>query len=219
MTVRVTLGPGPRELEGVLQQVDHDRRDDLAVGVHRQSGLARRARVSWRPRAVASMAADGDNSSIRSATTKSTAVLRVVPEADLGDRAIDEVGEPGQAALEHRAGAAADADVPGPEHFERHAGRVDQVADLVGEEAEALVLLRGGDVAHRLMPFTSVLRHRAGDGIVQAAIERAEVVDADRRVLLHREVGDRLADVAVVVHDLRHGEPLQTQLAPVMARR
>ena len=32
-------GPGPRELEGVLQQVSHDRREDLPVGLDRHSVL------------------------------------------------------------------------------------------------------------------------------------------------------------------------------------
>ena len=35
---------------------------------------------------------------------------------------------------------------------------------------------------------------------------------ADRRAHFHRQLGDRLADVAVVVHDLRHREPLPQQL-------
>ena len=35
---------------------------------------------------------------------------------------------------------------------------------------------------------------------------------------LHRQIGDGLTDVAVVVHDLRHGEALKQQVVPVQHR-
>ena len=47
---------------------------------------------------------------------------------------------------------------------------------------------------------------RTGNAIIKAAIERPKLADLDVRIELEREVGDRLAQVTVVVHDLIHGE-------------
>jgi len=60
--------------------------------------------------------------------------------------------------------------------------------------------------------------HRIGDGVVEATIERPKLVDLDVRIELESEVGDRLAQVAVVVNDLVHGEAVQQQL-PAMEGR
>ena len=120
--------------------------------------------------------------------------------------------------MEHRAGAPCDADVPGLEHLERDDRGVHQVAQFVREEPEALAPARGLSIERGLIAGAPVLGDGAGDGVVEASVQRAKVVGADGRVHFHRQLGDRLADVAVVVHDLRHGEPLQQQVVPVLDR-
>ena len=64
--------------------------------------------------------------------------------------------------------------------------------------------------------LSSILRDRARDGVVEAPVQYAKVPDADRSARFHGEVGDGLADVAVVMHHLRHGESLQLQITPVL---
>ena len=61
-------------------------------------------------------------------------------------------------------------------------------------------------------------RHRAGDGVVEASIEGAKVVGADGGMQLSRELGHRLADIAIVVHHLPDRQSLQEQITPVLAR-
>ena len=51
---------------------------------------------------------------------------------------------------------------------------------------------------------TRVLGHGAGDGVVEAEVERLEFVGIDGGVLVDGEPGDDLAEVTVVVDDLRH---------------
>src|SRR5687768_18175476 len=64
-----------------------------------------------------------------------------------------------------------------------------------------------------LFPYTTLFRS-ARDGIVEAPVQGAEVLRANRSAHFDRQLGDRLADVAVVVHDLRDGKPLEQQVMP-----
>jgi hypothetical protein len=43
-----------------------------------------------------------------------------------------------------------------------------------------------------------------------------EIVDRDRRVSFERQFGDGLTDFAVVMHHLRHGQSLQTEIVTVL---
>jgi hypothetical protein len=63
------------------------------------------------------------------------------------------------------------------------------------------------------------LGDRARDGIVEADVEDAELAHGDRRALLDGELGDRLAQVAIVVHHLVDGEVVPPQLVPVPGGR
>jgi hypothetical protein len=69
-----------------------------------------------------------------------------------------------------------------------------------------------------LISLTPVLGHGARDGIVQAWVQRPEVVGADRCVQFHRQFGDGLTDIAIVVHDLRHGESLTQEFMTMLNR-
>ena len=66
----------------------------------------------------------------------------------------------------------------------------------------ALAPARGLSVEGGLISFAPVLGDRARDGVVEASVQRAKVVRADGRVHFHRQLGDGLTDVAIVVHDL-----------------
>ena len=104
--------------------------------------------------------------------------------------------------MEDGAGTPGHADIPSLEHLERDDRRVGQVSQFVSEEAEALASARGFFINPGLISFARVLSDRARDSFVQAAVQHPEVVGADGRVQFHGELGDRLTDVAIAVHDL-----------------
>ena len=104
--------------------------------------------------------------------------------------------------MEHRSGAPCDSDVPGLEHLERDHRGMDQVPQFMGKEPEPLVLATALSVEGGLIAFAPVLGDRARDGVVEASVQQPKVLRADRRVRFHRQLGDGLTDVAIVVHDL-----------------
>lgn len=88
----------------------------------------------------------------------------------------------------------------------------------MGEEAQLLVqdvdLLAGESEIVLIAEFG----HRIGDRIVEAAIERPELVDVDLHAAFERQVGDRLAQVAVVVDDRIDAETVSQQFLAVQRR-
>ena len=86
----------------------------------------------------------------------------------------------------------------------------------MSEESETLTSPCGLSVDGGLSPFAPILGDRPGDRIVQASIQGTKVLGGDRRVQFHRQFGDGLTDVAIVVHDLRQGEPSAQQIMPVL---
>jgi hypothetical protein len=85
------------------------------------------------------------------------------------------------------------------------------------EETHPLVAAIRCFVEARLLAFASVDRDSARDRVVQSSVERLEVFRADRRVRFRRQLGNGLTDVPIIVHDLRHGEPLEEQVVSVLA--
>jgi len=69
-----------------------------------------------------------------------------------------------------------------------------------------------------LVAFAPVLGDRSGDRFVKAAIQYAKVVRADGRVRLHRQLGDGLTDVAIIVDHLRDGEALKQKVVTMLER-
>ena len=120
--------------------------------------------------------------------------------------------------MEHVSRAATDSHVPGSENLERQNRGVEQVSQLVREELQSVGAARRCDIHGGLIPLTSIFGDRPGNRIVEAPVQHAEIRDANRGVRLGRQLGDRLADITVVVHDLRHGEPLIEKLTPVSDR-
>jgi hypothetical protein len=84
----------------------------------------------------------------------------------------------------------------------------------VGEEPAALRVV----VRHRHVPLAGVFGDRLRDGLVQTPVERLELVRRDVTVRLDRQLRDRLADVPVVVNDLRNRESGPPQVATVKDR-
>jgi len=105
--------------------------------------------------------------------------------------------------MEHRARGPGKSHLSGLENLERHERRMDQVPHLMRQEPQALSAPCRFSRNAGLMLFSSVLADRAGDGIVEASVQCPKVFRADRRAQVHREIGDRLTDVTIGVHDLR----------------
>jgi hypothetical protein len=118
--------------------------------------------------------------------------------------------------MEDGAGTPGHADVSGLEDLERDDRGVSQISQFVREEPEALVGARRFSIHRGLMSFARELRNRARDGLVETAVQHPKVVGADGRVQFHGQFGDRLTDVAIVVHDLGDRESLQQEVMPVL---
>ena len=100
--------------------------------------------------------------------------------------------------------------------FDRGYRQCDATSVRLREEPEALVFARLFiDVG--LLSLAPVLRHRGRNGVVKASVQRAKVAGTDRRIYFYGQLGDRLTHVAVVVDDLRDGQPLMQQIIPVLS--
>jgi hypothetical protein len=66
--------------------------------------------------------------------------------------------------------------------------------------------------------FQRELGHGSGDGVVETSVQRAKVLEADRRSHFQRELRDGLTDISVVVDDLVDAEPLLQQIMAVPFR-
>src|SRR5688500_3692597 len=128
----------PSELERVLQQVSDHRTQDLPVSLDRDSIL--NGHHGERDVARACVQACGGSDVVNeSGHPEGLGILKALYEPDLGERATDKIACPQEVPLEHRAGAPADSDIPGLEHIERQDRGVQQVAQFMREEPQALV--------------------------------------------------------------------------------
>ena len=104
--------------------------------------------------------------------------------------------------MEDVSGASCDANISRLQNLERHDRGVEKVPQFMSQEPRALAPTRGFSIEGRLILFASELGDGARDGVVQASVQHAKVFGADRRVLFHRQLGDGLTHVAIIVHDL-----------------
>jgi len=137
-----------------------------------------------------------------------------MPKANLGERSVDEIAKRRETPVQHTPCAAANSDVPGPEHFERKGGGAHEISDFMREKPQAFVIASGVGLKKRLVA-ASVFRHGTRDRVVQASVQCPEILHADRRLQLQRQVGDGLTHIPVVVHDLSDGESLQLEIMAV----
>src|SRR6185369_15570183 len=120
----------------------------------------------------------------------------------------------GKSPSQHLPGAATRSHMPVANGFEGKHGRVQMIAQLVGEHTEALVFLAGNFE----LALLRELRDRSGNRIVEAEVERPEVAARDGRSGIDSELGYGLADVAIVVHDLSDRQSPAEQLVAVTGR-
>ena len=194
-------GRRPGELEGILQQVSHNPREDLSIRVNHHAildgqhcecdafdicfdGCGRHEFVDescyeeWRP------------------------ILDVLGETDFGERPTQETAYAHKAALEHSGGAPAGARIPSLDHFERDDCGVGQILHLVRQEPEAFVPTRRLAVEGGLSAPEPELGDGARDSVVEAAVQRSKVVRAYWGVQFHSQAGYGLTDVSIVLDDL-----------------
>lgn len=98
--------------------------------------------------------------------------------------------------------------------FEGKQRSIDLVSQLVREHAEAF----GSDVGQCALALRGKRRYRLRDRVVQTQVERLELAGGNRRTLLDSELGDGLANVAVIVNDLGYAEPPPVQVPAVPGR-
>ncbi len=171
--------------------------------------------MSVMPRALASKVAAGSSSSMNPDTRNCSRFWTPLSETRLGKRPENQRLYSYKAAMEHRARAPADSNIPGLENVKRDDRGVGQVPQFMSQEPQPLTSARVFAIESGLVGDASVFGDRVGDGVVQAAVQRTKVLGADWRVHFDRQLGDSLADVTIVVHDLRHGKPLKEQVMPV----
>jgi hypothetical protein len=129
-------------------------------------------------------------------------ILDAFREPDLGERAADERLCSHEAPMEDTSGASCDANISRLQNLECHDRGVEKVAQFMSQEPRARAPTRRLSIEGRLILFASELGDGARDGLVEASVQCAKVIGADGRVLFHREIGDGLTHVAIVVHDL-----------------
>jgi hypothetical protein len=167
------------ELDGVLQEIAHDRREDLSVRVDRERLVARNDRQVQVARLEVQGGGGGDLFE-EAGQHDVFGVLDAGREAHLGEGAIDRVAQAQQAAPEHGARAPVDANRRRFQDCKGRKRRMGQIPQLVSQEAEAFGCARSSLVDERTLSLPRVLRDGAGDRIVEALVERAKVLGRDR---------------------------------------
>jgi hypothetical protein len=113
------------------------------------------------------------------------------------------------------AGRAAEPHAPLLDRREGEDRHGEQVPQLLREDAEASACRQQALIHLDRFAPPRVFGDRRRDRVVEPDIENPELQHGDRRVFLLRELGDRLAQVPVVMDDLVDGEAIAEQLGPV----
>ena len=132
-------------------------------------------------------------------------------QPDLTELTVDVGKHAGQAAAQHRSGAAVHGDRSALQCVEGKERTIEEVAKLVGRLPETLDFLIGP----LLCDEPGVLCDRFSNRRVEATIQRMKLFNADWCLLLERDLGDHLTNVPVVVDHLRHVEARCQQLRAV----
>src|SRR4029077_17991532 len=118
------------------------------------------------------------------------------------ERAIDEIECSEKALMDHGAGAAADSDGPALDRLEGDERSLDQVPQYLSRERAVVVLPNGGSVGGALRLFATEFGDRACDRGVQAPVQHPKVILIDGRGRFDGQLGDRLTDIAIIMHNL-----------------
>src|SRR5471030_2163132 len=127
--------------------------------------------------------------------------------ANLCQGMIDQVAQRCQAALQYRARCSRKPQISGFGRGKRKRCGSERVAQLMREKSGLLVSLDSAFLICSRIALVAKLCNRICNRVVQAAIERSELIYLKRRIALKREVRDGLAQVAVIVYDLINGIP------------
>ena len=131
---------------------------------------------------------------------------------NVGERAVHEIAQADQVRPEQEARAAGYRNTAALDAFKRQHGRIQQVAELVGQDAQALCSL----ICDCTFALTSEFGHRPLDRIVEAEIECPKLLPGNWRHQLNGQLSDDLTDISVVVNHLRDGEPHAERVATVL---
>src|SRR5471032_1760030 len=124
---------------------------------------------------------------------------------DLCQGMIDQVAQRRQAALQYRARCSRKPQISSFGSSKRKRCGSERVTQFMRKKSGLLVSLDSAFLISSGVALVAKLCHRICDRIIQAAIERSELIDLKGRIALKREVRDGLAQVAVVVYDLING--------------
>jgi hypothetical protein len=155
---------------------------------------------------------------MNAATPNCSRILHTLCKADLDEGTSNEGERCQKAAMKHGARAPTTPTFPVFSTSNAMSEVFIRFRNSWAKNPKALAPACGLSINARLISLTAVLRHRACDGIIEASVQRPKVVGADGSVQFHRQFGDGLADVAIVVHDLRHREPLTQEVMAVLDR-
>ena len=145
-------------------------------------------------------------------------MLGTVREPDLGERTAGESTCSHEAPMQDGPRASSDANISCLEHRERNDRGVQQVSHFMSQEPRALIPSRRLSIQRGLILFAAELRDGIGDRLINAPIKHATVIRSDGRLPFQREFDNGLTNVAIVMHDLRHGGPLTQPFMPVLHR-
>jgi hypothetical protein len=101
--------------------------------------------------------------------------------------------------MQHGPCTSSDGNISRLEHFERSDRRVEQVPHFVSQKPSALIASRLFALKGELILLAAEFRHGAGDCVVEAQVQHAEIVGADCLVQFHCKLGDGLTNVAIMV--------------------
>ena len=195
------LGVRASELEGVLQEVEDCGRQDRPIALDGHGSVDRghdehHAEVLRLQRGadceLVQKVADSD-------------IFETVDagvETHFGQRSVDERAQVQQAATEHLSGAATDCNAPRFDAFEREHCGVEMIAQLMGQGPQALGALLGNSTIVK----ARMLGDRTSDRLVERQVERAEIGCGNLRFFFNGQLGDDLANIAVVADHLAYGE-------------
>src|SRR5947209_1714527 len=107
--------------------------------------------------------------------------------------------------MEHSTRAPCDSNISRFDYIERDERGVAQGTQFMSKGtdgvARALGLSRDAGL-NSFAPELRIIVNGVRYGVVEASVQRAKVIRADGLVCFHRQVGDGLTDVAIVVHHL-----------------
>ncbi|MES2361747.1 MAG: hypothetical protein V4646_08085 [Pseudomonadota bacterium] len=182
-----------RELERVLQQIEHGRKQQFPVGLDRKpqtdNGNRKFAAPGLRFKRCGRLdagnkVADGNQLGMGGQPGS---------QADLGQRVVNDAAQADQGAIEHASGGTGKFDLAGFDDADCMRDGVEVVAYFVGKKTQALVHGLFFPVLIEQPALVGKFRHRIGDAIVQATVERAKFGGLDRLLEFGCHVRDGLA--------------------------